>query len=154
MKLIFLFYKKTIDFFQPLAYSPNMSALLNYINEKNAKTAAWVAGGAGRWATSLTDDLSYWAAAGVTTPDELDKHLLVCDVFESTRSVYGYKPSWAGLMSMSLAELGEESQRLAAAARADWEREQREQQAQKAAVQRAFQREEWNLGAAFASVGL
>ena len=130
------------------------NALLNYINEKNEKTLAWVAGGAGRWATTLVADLAHWAEAGVETPEQLDKYLLVCEVFESTRSIYGYKPSWGGLMGMSLAELQAEAAHLAAAARADWEREQREEQAECDARARAMTRQEWSLGAVFASVGM
>jgi hypothetical protein len=125
------------------------NALINYINEKNAKTDVWVAEVAGRWACGLVADAEHWAAAGVTTPEELEKYLLACDVYESTRNVWGYKPSWGGLMSLSLAELQAEMESLAAAGRAEREREQREEQAKRDARARATTRVEWTLENAF-----
>lgn len=75
---------------------------------RNAATLAWVAEDpANRWACTLVEDLDHWAKNGVTTADELHHYLLVCEAFEVSRSAWGYKPYWAGLMSMSNEELEE-----------------------------------------------
>lgn len=143
-----------------------MSNLAAYIAEKNAKTLAWVAeDSANRFACTLTEDIQHWASYGVTTPEQLEKYLLACDVYETTKSVWGYKPDWRGLMSLSLEELQADAERLQRDSEAQmerqaeeemefaaWEAREREEQAQ--AERRAFTREEWSLGTAFAAVGL
>jgi len=62
---------------------------------------------------------------------------LICNVFEATRSLYGYKPSWSGLEAMSLTELQTEYQRLCDSldAQSEWEREYDE----RAAAEQAYQ---------------
>jgi hypothetical protein len=99
--------------------------LLESLEAKNAKTLAWVAEDpTKRWACTLHTDLADWAEWGITTADELEKYLAVSDVFESTRSLFGYKPSWATLMEMTLEELDKESKRLSEYANSDHYREQ------------------------------
>ena len=84
----------------------NTNDLAAALAARNAKTLAWVAEDpSNRWAVTLVEDLAHWAEMGVTTAAELDHYLLVVDAFESTRSAWGYKPSWSGLMEQSDAEL-------------------------------------------------
>ena len=84
----------------------NTNDLAAALATRNAATLAWVAEDpSNRWAMTLVEDLAHWAEVGVTTAAELDHYLLVVDAFESTRSAWGYKPSWSGLMEQSDAEL-------------------------------------------------
>lgn len=142
-----------------------MNALFAHIEAKNAATRAWVAAGPKRWASELTNDVAYWATCGVTTPDELDRYLLACDVYETTKSVWGYKPSWSGLMASTVAELEADLARLIREGNEQRERAQqdriarklakrREAQEHAQAVARATTREEWTLGNVFAIAGL
>jgi hypothetical protein len=89
------------------------TALAAHIAALNAKTLAWVAESPStRWACTFTEDLSHWAEDGITTPAQFDHHMLVSSVFECTREVWGYKPSWAGLMACTDAELKADLERL------------------------------------------
>jgi len=98
--LVFFLYLDT------LLIMNNTSDLAAALAARNAKTLAWVAEDpSNRWAMTLVEDLAHWAEMGVTTAAELDHYLLVVDAFESTRSAWGYKPSWSGLMEQSDAEL-------------------------------------------------
>ena len=91
----------------------NTTSLLSHIQALNAATLAWVAEApATRWACTITEDLGHWAEYGITTPAEFDHHDLVSSVFETTRSVWGYKPSWSGLMAMTNDELKADLHRL------------------------------------------
>jgi hypothetical protein len=86
-----------------------MNDLTNHIKKLNEKTTAWVAEDPkNRWASMFTEDLEHWTKIGVTTPEEFDKYLLVVDVYELTRSAYGFKPSWSHLMNSSKESLENE----------------------------------------------
>lgn len=86
-----------------------MNELAAALSARNAATLAWIAESpATRWATTLVTDLSHWASVGVSTVAQLDHYLLVCEVFEASRSAWGYKPSWAGLMASTTDELKRE----------------------------------------------
>lgn len=93
------------------------AALLAHLEELNAKTMAWIAEApTQRWATTWVVDLQHWTEYGVHTVEDFTKYCLVSDVYESTREIYGYKPSWKGLMSCSIEELEAESKQLSQAA--------------------------------------
>ena len=137
-----------------------MNALLAHIQAKNAAARAWVAAGPKRWAGELTEDVAHWNGYGVTTPDELDRYLLACDVYETTKSVWGYKPAWNGLMAQTVAELEADLARLVADGKAQREQAQQDRIARKLAkrreakehaeaIVRATTREEWTLAMAF-----
>ena len=130
------------------------SALVAHIRARNAKTEAWVAEDpANRWAGLLVDDPAHWAAYGITTPEQFDHYLLVCDVYEGTRSVFGYKPSWAAINAMTTAELEAESATLSRMAREDAEREAREEREHAAAVAAAMTPKAFTLGDLFPALG-
>jgi len=75
----------------------------------NAKATAWVAEDPdNRFAGLLTDDLSHWADMGVTTAEELEHYLLVCEAYESHKSAWGFKPHWGALMQQSNDQLKRE----------------------------------------------
>ena len=104
------------------------NALVQHIEAMNAKSAAWVAEDpANRCAGMLTTDAAHWTGYGVTTVAELEKYLLVCDVFEATRSAWGYKPSWSHLMAASVESLRKELDSLCDAMRSEREREERDE---------------------------
>jgi hypothetical protein len=91
----------------------NYNDLAAHLKALNAKSAAWVAEDPkNRFASGLTEDLAHWHEYGVKTADDLDHYLLVVDVFEMTRSLYGYKPSWADLMAQSNTQLLDQIQSL------------------------------------------
>lgn len=95
----------------------NTTSLLSHIQALNAATLAWVAESpTTRWACTISEDLDMWAKNGITTPAEFDHYGLVSNVYEATREVWGYKPSWAGLMAMSDDELRADLDRLSEAA--------------------------------------
>lgn len=97
--------------------TPESAALLAHLEELNAKTMAWIAEApTQRWATTWVVDLEHWAEYGVHTVEEFTKYCLATDVYEATREIYGYKPSWKGLMEASIEELEAESQSLREAA--------------------------------------
>lgn len=86
-----------------------MNALQAHIQEKNAEKVAWVAEDPkNRWSAMLVDDPAHWAEMGIHTVEEFEKYVLVSDIYETTRSCYGYKPNWNNLMSLSIAELHSE----------------------------------------------
>ena len=82
-----------------------MQALLQHIKDLNAKARAWVAEAPGRWSSEYTEDLTHWAEYGISTPEEFDHHMLVSNVWESHRAVFGYKANWTRLMALSNEEL-------------------------------------------------
>lgn len=136
-----------------------MNNLLEEINNRNAKTLAWIAESPEtRWATTLTTDLAHWAESGVTTPAELEKYLLVCDVYEAHRAAWGFKPSWSNLMSWDITQLNEELNECCAEIRRQNEAEEQakmaeeqakmaEEQAEKAAYAAALNhRTGWAIG--------
>ena len=97
------------------------AALLAHIQAENAKTLDWVAAGPNRFAMTHVEDLAHWAESGVHTVEDFEKYQLVVSIFETTREVYGYKPSWSGLMAQTLEELELENNILEVAARAQYE---------------------------------
>jgi len=100
----------------------NSAALLAHLEALNAKTIAWVAEDpTNRWSTTWVTDLEHWADSGVHSVEDFEKHQLVSSIFETTREVYGYKPSWSGLMGLSIEQLELENNILEAAARAQYE---------------------------------
>jgi hypothetical protein len=83
-----------------------MNDLMSHIRQLNAKTEAWVAENPqNRFATGLVEDEAHWAEYGVKTPAQLEHYLLVVDVFEQTRNVWGYKPHWGALMASTTDQL-------------------------------------------------
>lgn len=75
--------------------------LVKHIEALNAKTQAWVDAAPGRWSTMLVTDAAHWAEYGITTVEEFEHHTLVSDVYEMTREVHGFKPSWKELSKLS-----------------------------------------------------
>lgn len=87
--------------------------LLAHLEAENAKTLAWVAEApAQRWATTWMTDLEAWAEMGVHSVEDFIKYQHVSYVYETTREVYGYKPSWSGLMGLTLDEVKAEADRI------------------------------------------
>lgn len=65
----------------------------------------------------LCTDGAHWAEYGVHTGADLDHYLLATNVYEATRSVFGYKPRWDVLMGSSMEELQAEYERIESHAR-------------------------------------
>lgn len=65
----------------------------------------------------LCTDVAHWAECGIYTGAELDHFLLAQNVYEATRSVFGYKQRWEALMCLTLEELQAEYERIESHAR-------------------------------------
>ena len=90
-----------------------MNDLINHIKSINQKTTDWVnESPTTRFAGLYCDDPKHWADYGITTIDQFEHYILVTEVFELTRSAFGYKPSWAGLMSLTTDDLKADRDRL------------------------------------------
>jgi len=63
---------------------------------------------------------------------------LVCNVFELTRDIFGYKPSWTHLDSMTDSELETENKFLSDYIRLERENEMADERAHEAATARAL----------------
>jgi hypothetical protein len=80
--------------------------LKSHIEAQNAAIAAWVAESpTTRFGGQMVDDVEFWAKDGITSVAEFIHYGLVSSVFETTRSLMGYKPSWSDLKSMTDEEL-------------------------------------------------
>ena len=109
-----------------------INELINHIQTLNAKSRAWVAeDAANRWSSLLSEDTAHWAEMGIHTVAEFKHYMLVVDVFESTRSVHGYKPSWSHLMAATDEMLEREMAQLEREAKRQCEDEEREEQRRK-----------------------
>jgi hypothetical protein len=99
-----------------------MNALPQHIRSLNEKTQACVnEDPEHRFAALPVEDALHWLSYGIETPEQFDHYMLVSNVFEATRSAYGYKPSWVGLENLSneqleaeMASLSKELKRIAA----------------------------------------
>ena len=80
--------------------------LAQALETRNAITSAWIAEDpTNRCAMLLDTNLADWASYGVTSAEELEHYLLVSNVFEMNREVYGYKLCWEDLTSLSIEQL-------------------------------------------------
>lgn len=85
--------------------NPDQIALLNHIRALNEKTLEWVNAGEGRWATTFVEDLAHWAESGVHSVEDFTKYNLACEIYDGTKSAYGYRPNWRELMSLEVEDL-------------------------------------------------
>jgi hypothetical protein len=87
--------------------------LLAHIRDLNAKSAAWVAEDPkNRCAGMLTEDPIHWNLIGVTTVEQFKHYNLANEVYDLHKLVYGFKPSYRHLMSLTIKELEEELESL------------------------------------------
>ncbi len=107
-----------------------MSNLVAHINDLNAASAAWVAEDpANRWASMLVTDPEHWAESGVYTVEDLDRYLLIEDIWSMWKDIYGVRPRHLNFRDMSTQDLREEFAELAAQAQADRDRKNAEREA-------------------------
>ena len=117
----------------------DQSLLLTHLENLNRKSEAWVAEDPkNRWSSTYITDLNYWAKEGIFSVEDHTHHSLVCNVFEATRSAFGYKPSWSSLMSMSDSDLRKEMEFLDNHLKAEVEFERNEEMAHNKAVEKAL----------------
>lgn len=82
--------------------------LAEYLAEKNAKAAAWVAEDPeNRWSSGYITDLAFWAEQGITTVAEFVRQELIGDIWDIYKSINGIRPRWINFNDMSDAELRE-----------------------------------------------
>lgn len=118
--------------------------LLELIESKNAKTAAWVAEDpANRWAGMITTDLDHWAEYGVHTAEDYERYELETYIYEGHKDAFGVKGRHYDFSSMSMDELRAEADYIsdAVARQMDAERKQEEEDLAsfKALVQRTIE---------------
>lgn len=93
--------------------SPEQKELLKHIKAINAKTQAWIdEDPLNRGAGLIAEDIEMWEDYGVVDVESFEQYSLVSDVFEATRSFYGFKPNWKELMERSKESLQAELERL------------------------------------------
>jgi len=83
------------------------NTLLQHIQKINAAATAWATAEPGRWSAHITEDLNHWEGYGITTPEQFDHYMLVNDVYEMHKSVFGSKPNWSKLRAMTDEQLQE-----------------------------------------------
>ena len=83
-----------------------MSDLATYLASKKAASLAWVAEDpTARCALYPVQEVSFWHKMGIVTESDMIHYELATEVYEQTKAVYGYKPSWASVNAMSDKEL-------------------------------------------------
>lgn len=75
------------------SFTEAQSALFRHIEDLNGAPVSVFMG----WVS----DPAHWNRLGVETPEQFDHYVLVVDVYETTRDVHGYKPSWAHLKALT-----------------------------------------------------
>lgn len=115
--------------------TPDLTALQAHLNAIRTRTEAWVAEDpANRWACYPVDEAEFWAKQGITTVEAFEHYMLVSQVFEMTREVWGYKPSWSHLNAASDESLREEVKSLSEHGKRQREAEEAEAKAEAARV--------------------
>ena len=83
-----------------------MKDLIKYIKAENAKTEKWVAENPKeRFASTWTEDESYWKEVGVTTAEEFKRHNLIESIWDLFKEVNGIRPRHVDFDNMSNDEL-------------------------------------------------
>lgn len=91
----------------------DLAPLQAHLDAIKARTLAWVAEDPkNRWACYPVDEAEFWAKRGITTVAAFEHDSLVGMVFEQYRDIYGFKPDWAFLNSLSDEVLKTLSERL------------------------------------------
>lgn len=94
-----------------------MNELLNHIRDINKKAADWVAEDPkNRMAGMLVEDIEHWSSMGVTSVDKFERYNLSMEIYDLHKTVYGFRPNYARLKSLSIKELKEELESLERAA--------------------------------------
>lgn len=83
-----------------------MNELLAHIRNLNAKTAAWVAEDPkNRMAGMLIEESDHWSSIGITTVEEFTRYNLSMEVYDLHKAVFGFRPNYAHLKSLTVKEL-------------------------------------------------
>lgn len=99
--------------------------LLAHLEAEEARVKAWVAEDPqNRFAAYSVVDLDHWREYGVTSVAAYTKYNLVADIVDAHKEAYGFKPNWAHLMSLSIAELEDEDRKISAQLQDVLEREE------------------------------
>lgn len=90
-----------------------MNELLAHIRNLNEKTAAWVAEDPkNRMAGLLVEEADHWSSIGITTVEDFTRYNLSMEVYDLHKTVYGFRPNYAYLKSLTVKELEEELESL------------------------------------------
>jgi hypothetical protein len=100
-----------------------MSALINHLNELNAKAQAWMDAEEGRWTGFYITDPEHWANMDIHTVEDFKRHELQSFIWDAYKDAYGIRPRFMDFESMSMEELQKEADRVAEAAREQYELE-------------------------------
>ena len=103
--------------------------LLELLESKNAKSAAWVAEDPeNRWAGMITTDLDHWAEYGVYTGEDYERYELETYIYEGHKDAFGVKGRHYDFSSMSMDDLREEADYISNAATAAYEAEKKQEE--------------------------
>jgi|GEM_PF-579962 len=100
-----------------------MTTLLQHIESLNAESQAWLDANPGSWTGMITTDLDHWAEYGVHTVEDFKRHELESFIWDAYKDAYGIRPRFMDFESMSMEELQKEADRVAEAAREQYELE-------------------------------
>lgn len=90
-----------------------MNELVAHIQNLNAKTQAWIdEDPTNRGAGMLVDEPEHWARYDVHTVAQFEHYMAATELYEATKSKWGYKPDWRSLKAMSTEELVEALRKL------------------------------------------
>ena len=79
-----------------------------HIQSENAKTRAWVAeDSANRWATTWTEEVSYWHEMDIFTVDQFLHSEAASEHYETFKEFMGYKPRGMDYSRMTTEEINE-----------------------------------------------
>jgi len=83
-----------------------MNELLAHIQERNAKTIAWVNEDPDhRGATTWLEDINYWNGQGIYTVADFKRYLIEGDIWDLYKDVHGIRPRWINFDAMTLEDL-------------------------------------------------
>ena len=103
--------------------------LQEFLNNKKAKTEAWVAEDpSNRWATYPTTDLAHWAEYGIYTIAQYERYNMESTIWDLYKDVHGIRPRWMNFEAMSDAELEAEYNSLLVELEEENKREAEEQE--------------------------
>ena len=113
---------------------------VEYVQELNAESRAWVAANPGAWASGLSEDADLWASYGYTNGLETAFGLACSEYSDYYKSVYNFRPRGERFASLEAVEAAIEELDAAAEreaqAEAYWEAKRLEREADRAAFTR------------------
>ncbi len=113
---------------------------VEYVQELNVESRAWVAANPGAWASGLSEDPTLWASYGYTNGLETAFGLACSEYSDYYKSVYNIRPRGERFASLEAVEAAIAELDAAAEREAAWEAKREEREADRAAFARMEER--------------